>query len=355
MNRTQNESNSRILIVDDQEIGRITLESLLLNQGYALQFAQNGPEALELARIHNPDLILLDVMMPGMDGFEVCRRLRSDPVLREVPIILLTALDDRDAVLEGIEAGADDYIVKPYDRTELRTRIRAILRLNRYRTLHAQRSRFEWVIENSRSAYIMLNADGQVGYMNSQAHTLLDRIPAGDGNGQERPGPLALDRQTGDESADFVDILSAAGYVMQPERYWAEWLNESEERWGSFHLVRGEGRDHPARWLQAELKRMSQDEVWARLDDVSGEMLNKQVMWSFQSQVAHKLRTPLTLLLGNLTLLEDILSEDPLGGEIVEPILNAANRLDREVGQIFQLVDSWGPDRTSLPDRKSVV
>jgi putative two-component system response regulator len=78
-----------------------------------------------------PDLILLDVMMPGMDGFEVCRRLRADSVLGEVPILMITALDDRSSRLQGIQAGADDFITKPIDSVELLARVQGITRLNR--------------------------------------------------------------------------------------------------------------------------------------------------------------------------------------------------------------------------------
>ena len=78
-------------------------------QGYHLAFARNGPEALAKAAELVPDLILLDVMMPGMDGFAVCRHLRADPLLAKVPVIMVTALDDRDPRLQGIEAGADDF------------------------------------------------------------------------------------------------------------------------------------------------------------------------------------------------------------------------------------------------------
>jgi putative nucleotidyltransferase with HDIG domain len=122
-----------ILIVDDEPSGRETLAALLHAQGYQLEFAAGGAEALAQAAALQPDLLLLDVMMPGMDGFEVCRRVRADPAIAEVPIVLITALDDRGSRLEGIEAGADDFISKPFDRTELRARIRAITRLNRYR------------------------------------------------------------------------------------------------------------------------------------------------------------------------------------------------------------------------------
>jgi putative two-component system response regulator len=126
---------STILIVDDDPAGRHTLESILDGQDYHLEMAENGLQALEKAVKFLPDVILLDVMMPGMDGFEVCQRIRNTPLLAEIPIIMLTALDDRKSLLDGLESGADDYITKPYDRHELRARLIGITRLNRYRKL----------------------------------------------------------------------------------------------------------------------------------------------------------------------------------------------------------------------------
>jgi PAS domain S-box-containing protein len=134
------EHTSTVLIVDDQPSAREVLRGSLLGQGYNLVFASTGQEALTKATELGPDLILLDVMMPGMDGFEVCRHLRTDPVLVEVPIIMITALDDQASRLRGLEAGADDFVSKPFDRTELRARVRAITRLNRYRRLLLERT-----------------------------------------------------------------------------------------------------------------------------------------------------------------------------------------------------------------------
>lgn len=145
--------NSIILIVDDEPAGRHTLESILEGQDYELVMAENGPEAIEKAQKILPDVILLDVMMPGMDGFEVCRHLRNDPHLAEVPIIILTALDDRKSLLQGLEAGADDYLTKPYDRYELRARLLGITRLNRYRKLLDERANIESAHEQLLSAY----------------------------------------------------------------------------------------------------------------------------------------------------------------------------------------------------------
>ncbi|MDX9865039.1 MAG: response regulator [Anaerolineaceae bacterium] len=142
-----------ILIVDDTPVGRDTLEALLYKQGYNLAFASSGPETLTKAEELMPDLILLDVMMPGMNGFEVCRRLRENPILAEVPVIMVTALDDQSSRVKGIEAGADDFITKPFNRVELRARVNTILRLNRYRTLQDERSRLISALENLQAAY----------------------------------------------------------------------------------------------------------------------------------------------------------------------------------------------------------
>ena len=128
-----------VLVVDDIAANRQTLCELLDPENYRLIEAADGPTALRLAAEDPPDLVLLDVMMPGMNGFEVCSRLRADKGLAEVPVIMVTALDDPGSRIAGIEAGADDFITKPFNRAELRARARSITRLNRYRRLHEAR------------------------------------------------------------------------------------------------------------------------------------------------------------------------------------------------------------------------
>ena len=132
-----------VLIVDDESAGRDTVESILDGEGYVLLMATNGTQAIEMARANQPDIILMDVMMPGMTGFEACRHIRSDSDLAEIPIILLTALDDRKSLLTGLDAGAVDFITKPFDRYELRARLAGIMRLNRFRKLVQERNNVE--------------------------------------------------------------------------------------------------------------------------------------------------------------------------------------------------------------------
>ncbi len=131
-----------ILVVDDEKIIRSTLEALL-GTDYGLHFAENGIEGLALAIQTQPDIILLDVMMPKMNGFEVCRQIRANKLLAEIPIIMITALDDRASRMEGLRAGADDFIAKPFDSMELLARTQTIIRLNRYRRIVEQRNQLE--------------------------------------------------------------------------------------------------------------------------------------------------------------------------------------------------------------------
>jgi signal transduction histidine kinase len=138
---------STVLIVDDNATARETLAAMLEGEQYDLQMAKDGAQALLILEQLRPDVILLDIMMPGMDGFEVCRRIRATPSLAEVPIIVLTALDDRDSLLKAIEAGADDFLSKPPDRREILARVRTITRLNRYRTLMEQRENIRHMAE----------------------------------------------------------------------------------------------------------------------------------------------------------------------------------------------------------------
>ncbi len=130
---------STILIVDDEQYGREVLAALLKPQGYNLLFASSGAQAIAMALAHLPDLMLLDIMMPGMNGYTVCERLRQHPTTLAMPILMITALDDRDSRLRGLAVGADDFLVKPFDREELRARVRTITRLNRYRLLLDER------------------------------------------------------------------------------------------------------------------------------------------------------------------------------------------------------------------------
>lgn len=117
--------SAKILVVEDEDRIRQFLQRGLTFEGYRVETAADGQEALELARDEPPDLVLLDIMLPGIDGIEVCRRLRA---ASEVPILMLTAKEAIEDRVAGLDAGADDYLVKPFAFDELLARVRALLR-----------------------------------------------------------------------------------------------------------------------------------------------------------------------------------------------------------------------------------
>jgi putative two-component system response regulator len=121
----------KILVVDDHPSSRMTAVALLSVEGYQVVEADSGIAALNCIVEADPDLILLDVMMPGMDGYEVCRRLKQDEQTRLTPVVFVTALNDRRARLRGIEAGGDDFLTKPFDQLELSARVKSLVRQKR--------------------------------------------------------------------------------------------------------------------------------------------------------------------------------------------------------------------------------
>ncbi len=148
-----------ILIVDDYPINLNMLFKLLSQMNYSVRVATNGPRALELAKKETPDLILLDIMMPEMDGFEVCRQLKQDKNCQDIPIIFLTALNENESILKGFEVGGVDYIIKPFRHEEALARINTHVTLRRQQqllvqqkeellTLNASKDRFYSIISH---------------------------------------------------------------------------------------------------------------------------------------------------------------------------------------------------------------
>ncbi|HTH64964.1 MAG TPA: hybrid sensor histidine kinase/response regulator [Gemmatimonadales bacterium] len=134
----------RVLVVDDQDPNRLLLRDLLEAQGHEVIEAVDGSEALQQVATMAPDVVLLDIGMPGMDGFEVCRRIKSEPSTASIPVLLVTALSQRDQRLLGIGAGANDYITKPIDKSDLTLRVRNAVRMHQlYVEVEQQYQRLE--------------------------------------------------------------------------------------------------------------------------------------------------------------------------------------------------------------------
>ncbi len=317
------EQSGIILIVDDDPNGHEILKALLSIHNYQLAFASNGKEALEKASLLAPDLILLDVMMPGMNGYEVCEKLRNDPHLSEVPVIMLTALNDPESRIEGFQAGADDFISKPFDRTELLARVQTTTRLNRYRRLLAERARFEWVAEHAEAGFLIVNKDDIVIYANYQARLYLNISS----NNPEDP-----------VHKPFLAVVQQH-YQCKPTEAWTTWPAPPPQKTMRY-LVRPETHSSHALWLQVEhtdLPKQLHTGQLIRLSDVTEQMNRKRQTWSFHSLIVHKLNTPLTGLMNSLSFLSED-SEDMSPTEIRELAdlaLKNAHRLHEQVKDIW--------------------
>ncbi len=329
---------STVLIVDDIPAGCKVLEALLQNQGYRLAFASNGLEALEQATRLMPDLILLDVMMPGMDGFEVCRRLRRDPVLAEVPVIMVTALDDAESRIYGIQSGADDFISKPFDRAELRARVHTITRLNRYRRLLLERTRFEWVIENADDGYLMVDLEDTITYANPQARRYL-------GLPHDRHSPLT----------ETFRSLVEKQYRCEPNAAWDNWPRQYH-RAVPLYLVLPESDQTRPIWLHVDILDSAPGMGVGtgagrliRLRDVTTRMELQRDMRSFHAMVYHKLRTPMVSLLGGLDLLtRQAAKASETVAEIARISLIGAQRLQTTIQDILQYLETPSLARNDL-------
>jgi len=154
------EAPDTVLVIDDSPENRLLLSSQLSMEGYQILQAHDGYDGLRIAREHNPEIILLDVMMPDINGFEVCKQLKAEPTTHLIPIIMVTALRDIKHRIEGIEAGADEFLSRPHNREELLVRVRTLIRLKRARVgLEEERNRLQLLYDISQAIGAELDPD----------------------------------------------------------------------------------------------------------------------------------------------------------------------------------------------------
>jgi len=221
-------TNRKVLVVDDEPDVLEILAYNLRQEGYEPLTAEEGQTALELARLHQPSLILLDIMMPGMDGLEVCRQLRKLPETRESHIIFLTARSEEFAEMAGFEAGADDFLVKPIRPKALLSRLKALAR----RAAPLQKLQFPGleivpdeyavhkqgqVIPLSKKEFELLFVLASRPYKYFSRDTLLDRVWGSDTYVIPRTVDVHIRKLREKIGSQYIETLKGVGYRFVPE------------------------------------------------------------------------------------------------------------------------------------------
>jgi two-component system cell cycle response regulator len=174
---TDADSNARgaaALVVSDTAASIDILRDMLQPEGYEILAASSGEQALEIAAKSLPDVVLLDVAMPDMDGFETCRRLKAAAATQHIPVLFITALTDTHDVVEGFRAGGADYIAKPVRQEEVRARVRTQLQMRHYvQALRDQAERFRAIVNNMVEGLVILETDGRIQFANPACHHML--------------------------------------------------------------------------------------------------------------------------------------------------------------------------------------
>jgi signal transduction histidine kinase len=269
---------------------------------------------------------------------------------------MVTALDDFESRIQSIEAGADDFISKPFDSLELRARVRAITKLNRYRRLLTERARFEWVVEQAKDGYLIVNDSDEVLYANPQARLYLDL-------------PLSEPRQTPLDTAEgtvflgtFLE-LTGKQYRREPGESWATWLAEPDETPAlPRYLVRPKVSTSGTLWLQVDVMEMSPQSNLIRLRDVTADVATHSNVWTFHKLIAHKLRTPLGPLIGFLEVLEEDWASfsEAEAKSLLSSSRSGAIRLQNEILDILQYISTinapyHGQEQCSLAETSETI
>ncbi|GEM_PF-382404 len=319
-----------VLVVDDsREARELLVDALMDLQGYTVYTSAHGRDALEILDMVEPDLVLLDVMMPGMDGFEVCRRIRALPRWQTVPIILVTALGDREARLKGLRCGADEFLTKPVDLTELQVRVQTAVALGHLRRQLQERERFEWVVMHSRDGYGWIDACGHLEGLNPTARRWLEMEE------------LALPTE-----CPWLSLI-AERFAVVPATTWEE-LRDAGQAF-TLTLIRPRQGATASFWIQVQGAPLPRGGWMLVFRDVTELQRTAGQMVTLVHLIAHKFRTPLTIVQGLIDLWEmgELHPGHPEWPLLHQELRANLNLLVEQVGHAVDLTQSWATTQTS--------
>jgi PAS domain S-box-containing protein len=275
----------KILIVDDYPANVKLLERNLQAVGYETVSAADGEEALAQVGAEHPDLILLDIMLPRIDGFEVCRRLRASEETAVIPIIMITALKETEDRIRGLEAGADDFISKPFDRGELLARVKSLLQIKYYRSMLTEREKFHAVIQDLSHGILITDGQWRVQTISRRAAELLGLAHEEEMIGQ-----------------DLSDLLARFKVMPPPEA-----LRQSMTRSVTVELEQedaGQPRYLAGRYTRIEGPHGELYNAALVFRDVTETRRKERIKRDFLRLFSHKLKTPLTSVSARLDMLD---------------------------------------------------
>ena len=307
---------SRVLVVDDNPVNCELLEAMLTPEGYDVEQVHSGAAALDSAARQRPDMVLLDVSMPAMDGFEVARRLRENQLTRAIPVVMVTALGDLEHRVQGLESGADDYLTKPVSQVELLARVQSSLRLSWLRQQVDERRKLELVLGDVSDGIVIVDSNACVVDASPSARKFLriDRIKT------------SIDQAWGDLRGAPEDLPST--------------VDAGEAR--DFILR----RETPPLFVRVNVRPVHDPEGRATgavllLRDVTQDTLDRNVQQDVLSLVSHKFRTPLTVVHSwTSVLLEDGCGKlEDAQREALQAVATATNQLRELLDGILAYVE----------------
>ncbi|NUM37345.1 MAG: hybrid sensor histidine kinase/response regulator [Candidatus Brocadiae bacterium] len=310
---------SIILIVDNDPVSRETLEGLLSALGHPVLSASYGEQALEIAENGNLDLIILDVALSDMDGFELCRRFRTAKKTRLTPIIIVTALNDKSSRIRGITAGCDDFLSKPFDNLELVLRIGSLLKMQYYRDQLNEKEKFELAMKHASEAMIITDQYGKIEQWNEVADQL-----------------FSLKKQV---QKNLFDVFKEY-FNMEPEMDWNT-LPYSFPL--TFQLQRSESKQGEELILFGKMFLMSlsvnqEKGYFVAFRDVSRKIREEKRKDQFIHLISHKFRSACTIFMGSLSLLEQIELEEEKFSQDTLQIFKTLQIGSQRIYQIFNRI-----------------
>lgn len=335
----------RILAVDDEIDNLDTLETYLIPRGYDVVRAINGENAMSIINKEKIDLVLLDVRLPDIDGFEITKRIRQREITRLLPIILITALSSSEDRIKGIERGCDDFISKPYNVQEVLARIKMLLKLNYYRSQANEKEKFDSIIRRTEDGIVVLDADLNISMINDVAVKLLgvDRndmprdflahllskftiLHKGNLSADIRSKLLLCDMERINSSPDNRIILNLKSTI----------IRNNEGAPSDIIIIM---RDTTERVINEEKLR----QAYTQLKQTRLQLLQSAKMASIgtlASEIAHEIRGPLGTALNGIELLIKVMASNKIGVTEVMSILDKVEDcLDRCVGITRSLLD----------------